>query len=414
MELFIARQPIFDNLQKVYAYELLFRSGLENAFPDVDPNLASARVIADSLFNLGLKEITGEKKAFINLTRDLLVRDYAFLLPKDRTVIELLETIKPEGEVIAACRRLKKAGYTIALDDFTDSGEMAPLVALADLIKVDFLATKGGERGAVVARHAPRGVTLLAEKVETQEEFQKAAGLGYRYFQGYFFARPSMLRATSAPEFRLTYLNLFQEITSGDIDTQRVASIIGRDVTLSYKLLLYINSSFFGFRREVSSIAEAIRLLGERELKRWASLIVLASLAASRPAELVVEAALRAKFCETLAVAAGLTRESEDLFFLGLFSLIDAILDRPLDAILEELPLPARVKSTLLGAPGPLRDVYDCVLAYVAGDWPTLSPLIGKLRLQEEDVPRFYREALQWSHQALGGASEQAPPAKAA
>ena len=401
MDLFIARQPIFTVKQAVYAYELLFRSGPANVFPDVDHNHASARVIADSLFNLGLQTLTGGKLAFINMTRDLLLGDYAVLLPRDEIVIEVLETVTPDAKVVEACRRLKATGYKIALDDFVGKAEMAPLIALADIIKVDFLATRKAERLALVKRYAPRGVRLLAEKLETQEAFREAADLGYTYFQGYFFAKPAVMQATAAPEFRLTYLTLLQETVKPDLDLRRIAAVIGRDVTLSYKLLRFINSAFFGLRRSIASIPEALALLGEREVKRWASLLGLACLGANKPAELVVEAALRARFCEGMAAAAGLTHYTEELFLLGLFSLIDAILDRPLESLLQELPIPSMVKATLLGEASPLKDVYDCVLAYVAGDWASLSIQMDRLQLDEEEVPRRYREAVAWAQQAL-------------
>jgi EAL and modified HD-GYP domain-containing signal transduction protein len=401
MDLFIARQPIFTSKQEVYGYELLFRSGAANVFPEIEPSQASARVIADSLFNLGVQELTGGKRGFVNMTRDLLVGDYGTLLPKDGTVIEVLETVTPDAKVVAACRRLKEAGYLLALDDFTDTPAMAPLAEMADFIKVDVLTTSKAERQALVTRHAPRGVRLLAEKVETPDAFREAVDFGYSCFQGYFFAKPSVLRAKSAPEFRLTYLTLLQEVVKPDVDLRRVAAIIGRDVTLSYKLLRYINSPFFGLRRTIASIPEALGLLGERELKRWASLISLASLGSNKPAELVVEAALRARFCEGLAEDTGLGEHREELFLLGMFSLLDAILDRPLEVLLEELPIPPAVKAALLGAPGPLRDVYDCVLTYMRGDWDNLSARMDVLRLGEEEVPRRYRAAVAWAQKSL-------------
>jgi EAL and modified HD-GYP domain-containing signal transduction protein len=411
MDLFIARQPIFTSQQTVHAYELLFRSGTANVFPDVDANHASARVIADSLFNLGLQALTGGKLAFINMTRDLLVGDYATLLPKDEIVIEILENIVPDAKVVEACRRLKDAGYLLALDDFVENGSTAPLVALADIIKVDVLATKKEQRRTLVKRHAPRGVRLLAEKVETQEAFQEAVGLGFSYFQGYFFAKPSVLKAKSAPEFRLTYLALLQEVVKREVDLRKVAAVIGRDVTLSYKLLRYINSAYFGLRRTISSIPEAVRLLGEREVKRWASLISLASLGANKPSELVVEAALRARFCESLGADTGLDHCSEELFLLGMFSLLDAIMDRPLDVLLQELPIPPSVKAALLGVSSPLRDVYDCVLTYVTGDWDNLSARMDKLNLGEEALPTRYREAVAWVQKVLptGPAASEQP-----
>jgi EAL and modified HD-GYP domain-containing signal transduction protein len=259
-----------------------------------------------------------------------------------------------------------------------------------------------------VKRHGSRGVRLLAEKVETPAAFQEAVTLGYHYFQGYFFAKPAVLQTKAAPEFRMTYLSLLQEVVKRDVDLRKVASIIGRDVTLSYKLLRYINSAYFGLRRTISSIPEALGLLGERELKRWAGLLSLASLASNKPAELVVEAALRARFCEGLAEDTGLVQRSEELFLLGMFSLLDAILDRPFEALLLELPIPPAVKAALLGGTGPLRDVFDCVLTYVTGDWDNLSARMDKLNLGEEEVPRRYREAVTWAQKVL---SVEAPAA---
>ena len=401
MDLFIARQPIFTVKQQVYGYELLFRSGATNAFPEIDGNHASARVMVDGLCTLGLETLTGGARAFVNLTRDLLVGDYGGLLPKESAVIEVLETATPDEKLVAACRRLKNAGYLIALDDFTERPGMAPLVELADILKIDVLATPAAECGALVARHAPRGRRLLAEKVETPEAFQQAVTLGYTYFQGYFFAKPAVLHAKGAPEFRLTYLTLLQEVLKPEVDVRKVAAIIGRDVTLSYKLLRFINSAFFGLRRTIGSIAEALNLLGERELKRWAGLLSLAALASNKPAELVVEAALRARFCEGLAADAGLGARSEELFLLGLFSLLDAILDRPLEALLQELPIPPTVKAALAGEAGPLRDVYECVLTYLRADWEHLSAKMDALGLGDDAVPQRYHEALAWTRRAL-------------
>jgi c-di-GMP-related signal transduction protein len=413
MDLFIARQPIFAKQQTVYAYELLFRSGPANVFPEIDPNQATARVIADSLFTLGLYTLTGGKPAFINLTRDLLLGDYATLLPKTETVIEVLETVSPDAKVVEAVRRLKVAGYLIALDDFVQKPGMEPLLALADIIKVDVLATPPAERRALVQRHAPRGVRLLAEKVETPEAFREAAELGYTYFQGYFFAKPAVMQAKGAPEFRLTYLTLLQEVVKPELDLGRVASIIGRDVTLSYKLLRFINSAFFGLRRTIASIPDALALLGDREVRRWASLLGLACLGANKPAELVVEAATRARFCEGLAKPAGLAHYAEELFMLGLFSLLDALLDRPLEVLLQALPIPSMVKATLLGEGSPLTAVYECVLAYVAGNWTHLAAHMEALNVNEAEIPRRYREAVTWAQQVLPSEAGATTPAEA-
>jgi EAL and modified HD-GYP domain-containing signal transduction protein len=315
--------------------------------------------------------------------------------------------VTPDDQVIAACQRLKDAGYQIALDDFVDADEYAPLVSLADIIKVDVLATTPAGRRAMVDRYAPKGIRLLAEKVETPEMFREAVDEGYAYFQGYFFARPSMLRARSAPEFRLTYLRLLQEASRPDVDLRRMAAIISQDVTLSYRLLRRINSAYYGIRGTVSSILEAVRLLGVEDIRRWASLLFLATLSLNKPHELVVESALRARFCESLAGDVGLAAQRDDLFILGMFSLLDAMLDRPLSELVSELPLTPSVKAALLGEPNAIRRVFDCAVAYLSGDWANMAAGVAALGLGEETLPLRYRDALMWVEKALpSGASD--------
>lgn len=406
MDTFIARQPIFDRQERLYAYELLFRSGLDNIFTHPDPDQASAKVMADSLLLLGLKAIIGGKRAFINVTRHVLVNEYAALFPKATTVVEILETVEEDPEVILACRSLKKAGYLIALDDFSPQRPATALTALADIIKVDFLTMGLPEQRAMVRRFAPAGIRLLAEKVETYAVFREAMEMEYTYFQGYFFAKPAILRAKGIPEFKLNYLRMLGEILRPEVDFKRLEAIIRQDVTLSYKLLRYINSAFFGLRSTVHSILDALLLVGEREIKKWVALISMASMSKDKPEELVVEAAVRARFCETLAPLAGLAHRAADLFLIGLFSLIDAILDQPLPVALQEIPLADDVRSALLEKEGSLGGLYECALAYMGGDWQKLSGQAARLGIDEAKTPQLYRAALEWAERsfALGPA----------
>jgi len=401
MDTFIARQPIFDRRQKLYAYELLFRSSLDNVFNHPDPDQASAKVMVDSLLLLSWKNLIGEKRAFINVTRRVLVNEYAALLPKATTVIEILETVRPDPEVIAACRKLKETGYLIALDDFSPGPLTTPLAALADIIKVDFLAMERPEQRAMVQRFAPAGARLLAEKVESHAVFRDAMEMGYTYFQGYFFAKPAILQAKAIPEFNLSYFRMLQEILRPEVDFRRLEAIIRQEVTLSYKLLRYVNSAFFGLRGPVHSILDALLLVGEREIKKWVALISLASMGRDKPEELVLEAAIRARFCEALAPVAGLAHRAADLFLMGLFSLIDAILDRPLPAILHEIPLADDVKSALLEKEGSLGDVYEYALAYMRGDWQKVSEQAARLAIDEAETPRLYHTALEWAERSF-------------
>src|SRR6266516_4382848 len=288
MEVFVARQPIFDRLRNVFGYELLFRSGLENVFRHDDPDQATLKVINHSLFLFGLQELTAGTKAFINFTRDTLLSECATLLPKESVVVEVLETVEPDDDVVAACRSLKQAGYLLALDDFTMQSEANPLVGLADLIKVDFSLTNADERRYLVQTYTPRNIVLLAEKVESQEDFDQARAMGYSYFQGYFFSKPAIISGNDVPGFKLTYIQLLNEINKPEVDFKAVEDLIKREVSLSYKLLRYINSVAFSLRHRINSVGQALLLLGQSGIKRWGYIIVLADMGVSRPIELVI------------------------------------------------------------------------------------------------------------------------------
>lgn len=401
MDVFIARQPIFDSRQRVYGYELLFRSGLENFFQHPDPDQATSKVIVDSFFLLGLTTLTDGKRAFINITRDILLKEYIFLVPKELIVVEILETIEPDAEVIAACERLKRAGYLLAMDDFIYKDEYKPLIDLTNFIKVDFLLTGKDERSSLVQLFSPRGIHFLAEKVETQAVLQEAMETGYKYFQGYFFSKPKIISGRDIPAYKLHYFRILQEIHRSELDFRQLAEIIKQEVSLSFKLLRYINSAFFGLRCRISSIIQALALLGEKEIRNWVSLIALANMGGDKPEELVVQSIIRGKFCEFMAPHFGLARRKEDLFLMGIFSLIDAILDRPLTDIMKEIPIAQDIKNALQGERNRLRDVYEYVLASEGGDWKKLSEMVSRIRMDETVPFQLYLEAVKWGHQCF-------------
>jgi c-di-GMP-related signal transduction protein len=407
VEIYIARQPIFDHRQKVYGYELLFRSGLDNVFRHADPDQATSKVIADGFFLLGMRLLTAGARAFINITRDILLKEYVSLMPRDQIVVEVLETIEPDEEVVSACEKLKRDGYLLAVDDFVYDDRYQPLLRSVDFIKVDFLTTPPGERLNLVRRFAPLGIRLLAEKVETQDVFREALEMGYTYFQGYFFSKPVIISGRDIPGFKLHYLKILQEIRRPEMDFRKLGELIKQEVSLSYKLLRYINSSYFGMRNKVHSLPQALILLGETEIKKWISLVAVASMGEDKPEELVVQAVSRARFCEALASAPGFSRRSEDLFFMGMFSLLDAILDRPLPELLEEIPLDADIRDALLGRENALKRILDCVVAYEKGEWERVSEKAGRLGLEESVLSKGYLEALEWTYQCF---REQPPP----
>ncbi len=401
MQTFIARQPIFDLHQEIYGYELLFRSGLENLFNHPDPNQASSKVLADSFFLMGIPLLTGGKRAFINITQEILLNEYLFLIPRDLIVVEILENVIPDAEVVSACQKLKRAGYLLALDDFTWEESWEPLVRLADFMKIDFLSTDKEERKSLVRRFTPSGIHFLAEKVETQETFQEASETGYRYFQGYFFSKPKIISGKDISGFKLHYLRILQEIHHPDLDFHQLEGLVKREISISYKLLRYINSAFFGLRSEISSILQAMVLLGEKEIKKWISLVVLATMGEDKPEELVLQAVIRARFCETLAPRVGLAHRGEDLFLMGMFSLLDAILDKPLSGILSEIPIAKDVKEALLGEENRPGNVYQSILNLEKGDWDKLCGRLDKLGVDEATVSRVYLNAVEWGYRCF-------------
>ena len=269
MDYYVARQPIFDLHQAVYAYELLYRSGEANNFyTGTDGDKASLQVITNSVLIIGLDTLTRGRKAFINFTKNLLEQEVATTLPKDFLVVEILENIEPDEKVLESCRKLKDLGYLLALDDFVYDPKYDPFLELADIVKVDFLVTQGDERRKIVERLGHRGIKFLAEKVETREDFAMAQKYGYIYFQGYFFEKPVIVSGKDIPALKHTYIQLLREVNQPTLDIDKVENIIKEEVSLSYKLLRFMNSVAFGFRNEIRSIKQALVLLVPKRIKQ--------------------------------------------------------------------------------------------------------------------------------------------------
>jgi c-di-GMP-related signal transduction protein len=402
---YLARQPILDSKREVFAYELLFRDGIQNSCQTQNLEFASTSTL-DTSFLIGLEKITEGRRMFVNCPRDFLLQGYVSLFPHDTVVAEILETIQPDAEVIEACRRLKQEGCLIALDDFVDTAEWAPLVALADFIKVDFRLTNQMEQRALAARYAGKSVRMLAEKVETHEEFSAGLEMGYSLFQGYFFCRPQIMQHQEIPAFKLAYLELLQAATAPQLDIDVLASKIKQEASLTFRLLRYLNSAAFGLRTEIRSIPHALSLLGERELRKWIAVVSVGVMSDGKPGELLIVPLVRARFCELLAPLAGLSNQSNDLFLLGLLSVMDAILDQPLEFILAELPVRQEIKEALLAHSGTYRDLLDIAIAHENADWENITALGTKLRIKEGQIPALYVSAVDWASALRRGIQE--------
>ena len=320
MNIFVARQPIFDRFKKLFGYELLFRNGSKNYYEHVDGDEASNTVIANSFLTMGMQTVTGGKRAFINFTTNLLKNKVATSLPKDMIAVEILEDVEPDEEIILACRNLKELGYLIVLDDFVYHPRFQPLIELADIIKVDFLSTSYEERISILQQIGSTRIKFLAEKVETLEQYEEAFQLGFSYFQGYYFSQPIILSAKEIPNSKLNYLRLLYEINQPTVNFEELETILREDVSLSYKLLKFLNSAHFSFRSKVNSIRQALMLLGTDEVRKWAALITLKGLGEDKPDQLIMSSIIRAKFGEVIAKKIGLKDQASNAFFMGMFS----------------------------------------------------------------------------------------------
>lgn len=397
-EVFVARQPIFDRSLHVFGYEILFRtSSFDNFFAHPDPDEAATQVIHHSLNVFGLDVLAQNRRIFFNVTRSVLVQNLVRVLPRERTVVELLETVTPDDEVLAACRALKEAGYTVALDDFVVYPGCEALLDLADIVKVDFLLTGPAERASLPARFKRPGLLFLAEKVETADDFREAERLGYDLFQGYFFRKPEILAAREIPSSETNYLRLLKAVSQAEIDFGNVEEIVKHDVSLSVRLLRFLNSAFFAWRSQVHSIKQALVLLGERPLRKWVTLVAITGLGEDRPEELVLTALIRARLCEELATVSGLSDHALDLFVAGMLSAIDALLGRSLPNLLQELGVDPLLRAAILENEGHLSEVFQLAVAYETGQWEKADGLARKLGVDLQRLPALYRDAVAWA-----------------
>lgn len=397
----MARQPIFDHDLRVVAYEVLFRGGLGGALDIQDGSRATASVLVDSISALGLERLTGDRPAWVNMTREVLLGDYVQLFRPDRVVAEVLEDVAPEPAVIEACKRLRTLGYGVAIDDVIERERLEAFRGVVDTVKVDWLLSTPEQRKALC--EGARGLTLLAEKIEDQDALDEARGLGCTLFQGYFFAKPQLIRSRALPSFMHTYLGLLATLQRPRISLEHLEHLVRKDVALSYRLLRYVNSAWYQRRKEITSVGHALRLLGQVQARRWVTLVTMAALGQDKAPELLVTALTRARFCEVVAQESRGLR-AEDLFFVGLFSVLDALVDRPMVELVEELSIGSPVGEALLGMPSPMRSVLELILAWEQGEWRRVADLSQELRLGDTALIRAYLAAAEEASQLDMGA----------
>jgi c-di-GMP phosphodiesterase len=400
-QVYVARQPIFDGQLDLWGYELLFRRPNDHVAVVEDDDEATSTVVINAFTEIGLETLVGDHAAWLNVSRDFIVSKLPLTLPPKRIVLELLEDQVVDDALLMALSQLRALGYTIALDDFTWDPEHAKLVEHVGIVKIDFLARDDAAIAADVKRLRSRGVKLLAEKVETREAYRRALDLGFDLAQGYFFCQPETVSAQGIAPNKLSILQLVSALQDPDISFEAVQELIGRDIALSYRLLRYINSAFFGLRHHVASIGRAIALLGLENVKRWSTLTAFAGID-EKPQELIATALVRARFCEQAGRWFG-QENSEQLFTLGLFSVVDALMDKPMSELLRTIPFPEDMTHALVAGHGPKGELLECAIACERG-------LIDEApcdSARRADLAAVHAEALAWATTATAELFEQ-------
>jgi EAL and modified HD-GYP domain-containing signal transduction protein len=395
-EIMVARHPIFDRKKEVFAYELLFKPNLKEHMEDISSKKKSKKVSVkgmDSILTTGLMRLTSGKRAVINFNRDMILGKLPMIFPSDMLGVELLDNADTDKKMAQSVKKLKDKGYLLIVnDDVFNQGELA-LVKMADIVGVDF-RSPGLQKRFSIFEDDPARPRFMAKSVETAVDFDVAMDKGYQYFQGDFFNSVDLVSVRSIPGYKMNLMRILKEINKPYVEFERIEEILKKDISITYKLLRFINSSNFGFKTTVQSIHHALTLLGEVEVRKWLSLIVLSSVGTDKPQELVQSALVRAKFCEGLALE--LKKETPNFFLTGMFSMVDSFLGRPMQEVLTDLPLDKDVKNALTGTQNIYRDVLDVVTDYEKGDWRSYEKSINNFKIDTPTISSLYFDAIQW------------------
>ncbi|NQV30497.1 MAG: HDOD domain-containing protein [Candidatus Marinimicrobia bacterium] len=359
MTLMVGRQPILDQNGVTYAYELLYRGKDEHSFSNLHGDEATSNVIDNSFYSAEFGSVSSGKKSFINFTAQLVLDEVWRILPKQDVVIELLESIEPTPEIVQSVQKIKDHGYTLALDDFVYHQKLKPLIDLADIIKVDIKDTESQTVQKLAQIFVAQGKRLLAEKVESLQEFKDCRAWGYTLFQGFFFARPELIESKQNAGSKLSKLRLMQKIHEPDIDYGELVEVLKSDPSLTLKLLKYINSVAMGVRHEITNLRQALALIGLDNFKKWASVLIMASMAEDKPREFMKLSLFRGRFCELLSDEMGLRDKSSEYFLTGIFSMMDAAIGKPMETLVADLPLSGEIIDTLLGNETKIQNVLQ-------------------------------------------------------
>ena len=400
---YVARQPILDRMGRVHGYELLFRNGPGNfssakPFSRDESDLASCTML-DNTVIYGLPQLTGSLPAFVKCTNKTLNERLVDVLPPSMTVLELVESSQPDAQLISTCQLLKTEGFRLALGSYAWELGYEPLVELADYIKVDFTLLCASARRYLQARASRVASALVAERVESQEDYRQACAEGFSLFQGYYFCRPTMLKNHRVPANRLSHIHTLQLLHNDPLDMRELSKTVKRDLSLTYRLLRLVNSPVCAMRQEVRSIESALMVVGEETFRRMASLAIASELNSDQPQEILRMAFVRGRFCELGAEQAGLFATEQ--YLLGMLSLLAAMLCVPIADILPMLPLRQPIREALLGAANRERVLLDWIEAYERGDWESCDRLAAASGMERDQLADHFTAAVEWTETAL-------------
>lgn len=398
MEIHCARNPIFDQQRNVFGYDLNFRRGFQEYYEHLNPQNTS-----DPIPFFKFRELTDGRHGFVTASRELVLNLNTSVFPKGLVTLAVPEDIPPERDVLDACKRLKNAGVILAKNCVRPDEKDSPLLDLLDVARVDYKSVPEEDRQAVCDLLRKKSVKSLASGLDSAKDYEDAAASGFTFYQGGFFFQPVAAPHGEIHTNKLTYLQVMNEVFKPSLLYDELAGLIEQDVSMSYKLLRFINSAWFGLKYEIKSIKHALVLLGPQEIKRWLSIAVIRDTGDDKPHELLLRCLSRAKLAEQIGERLpGFSRRSSELFLMGLLSSIDALIDQPMNVVLEGLPVSASIKAALLGERGGLRDVYDVILAYETGRWDDFSETARAIRLDETSMPDMIAAAQKWGNNILG------------
>jgi c-di-GMP-related signal transduction protein len=389
MDIFIGRQPILDRDENVVAYELLYRNSTANRYEGSDHDSATVDVMVNSFAGIGIKEVGDRKKCFINFTENLLLNRIPTYISPEYIVVEILENVNLTQEILTVCKELKNKGYIIALDDVAFKRNLSPLLPYIDIIKIDYLAMDREDIKEMVEEYKDK-VTFLAEKIESREEYEEAKIMGFEYFQGYFFSKPIILQGKDIAPIPTNYLLLLNKLNSSDPDIDEITSLIQQDLSLSYKLLKVMNSGTFFFKSKVTSIRQAVVLLGLFEIKKLIMFLMMSSMKKTdNQTELLKMSLTRASFFERTSNVFRLNKNQ--IFMFGMFSLIDTILNKNIKDIIEDLPITNELAEALKGNNEKYNLALSAVNCIEHGDWDGLQLFCRTLQTSDTELLAHYQ-----------------------